>query len=82
MSEDQRIDMRQYGRLEAQVEHLTQKVDSMEKNVKAMEENVQAMRDLMEQGKGGWRVLVWVAGVVGTLGGGLGWFISHIKWGA
>lgn len=66
------IDPIEYGRLLAQVAHLTKQVDSMEKNV-------QAMRDLMEQGKGGWRTLVWLAGVAGTVGAIVNWAVAHIK---
>lgn len=66
------IDPIEYGKLLAQVEHLTDKVDSMEKNV-------QAMRDLMEQSKGGWRTLVWLGGVAGSVGAIAAWVISHVK---
>jgi hypothetical protein len=37
------------------------------------------MRDLMEQSKGGWRTLVWLGGIAGTVGGAVGWVVSHIK---
>ena len=66
------IDPIEYGRLLAQVEHLTSKVDSMEINV-------QAMRDLMEQGKGGWRTLVWLGGIAGSAGAVISWAMTHIK---
>lgn len=66
------IDPIEYGKLLAQVEHLTDKVDSMEKNV-------QAMRDLMERSKGGWRTLVWLGGVAGSVGAIAAWVISHVK---
>lgn len=66
------IDPIEYGKLLAQVEHLTDKVDSMEKNV-------QAMRDLMEQSKGGWQTLVWLGGVAGSVGAIAAWVIAHVK---
>lgn len=66
------IDPIEYGRLLAQVEHLTGKVDSMEINV-------QAMRDLMEQSKGGWRTLVWLGGIAGSTGAIISWAMSHVK---
>lgn len=66
------IDPIEYGRLLAQVEHLTTKVDSMEVNV-------QAMRDLMEQARGGWRTLAWLGGIAGVIGGAVGWVLSHVK---
>lgn len=67
------IDPIEYGKLLAQVEHLSTKVDSMEKNV-------QAMRDLMEQARGGWRALAWLGGAAGVIGGVVGWVLSHTKY--
>ena len=66
------IDMRDYGRLEAQVDQLIKDMD-------VLTANVQAMRDLMEQSKGGWRTLVWLGGIAGTIGGAVGWVVSHVK---
>jgi len=66
------IDPIEYGRLLAQVEHLTSKVDSMEVNV-------QAMRDLMEQSRGGWRTLVWLGGIAGSIGAIVAWVIAHVE---
>lgn len=66
------VDLRSYGRLEQQVEQLQQDVHSLK-------ENVQAMRDLMEQGKGSWRTLVWLGGLAGTIGAVVSWIVSHLK---
>lgn len=73
MSDEHKIDPVEYGMLVQQVAHLTTKVDSMEKNV-------QAMRDLMEQGKGGWRVLAWIGGLIGVLAAAGGWLAAHVTW--
>mgnify|MGYP003555088981 CR=1 FL=1 len=66
------IDLRDYGHLEEQVKRLIKDVDSLTKNV-------QAMRDLMEQSKGGWKMLAILGGLAGTIGGAIGWFLSHVK---
>lgn len=66
------IDPRDFGKMESQVAQLVKDMDEMKANV-------QAMRNLMEQSKGGWRVLVFLGGIVGTIGGVIGWFISHTK---
>ncbi len=66
------IDLRDYGRLEAQVEHLIKDMDTLTTNV-------QAMRALMEQSKGGWKMLAILGGLAGTIGGAIGWFLSHAK---
>ena len=66
------IDPRDYGALEAQVKRLVT-------DVEALTASVQAMRDLMEQGKGGWKTLVWLGGVAGSAGAMISWALSHIK---
>ena len=62
------IDPQQYGRLESDVEHLKRTVDRME-------EDIRAMRDMMEQGRGSWKTLMLVGGMVTTLGSFIGWII-------
>ena len=66
------IDLRDYGRLEAQVEQLIKDMDTLTTNV-------QAMRDLMEQSKGGWRTLVWLGGVAGSAGAAISWAMDYVK---
>jgi hypothetical protein len=69
---DAGIDRRDYGMLEQQVKQLTE-------DVHMLKENIQAMRDLMEQSKGGWRTLVWLGGVAGTIGAMASWIAAHVK---
>lgn len=64
------INLREYGKLEQQVAYLSLQMS-------AMQTDMQAMRSLLEQGKGGWRALVWLGGAAGTLGAGLSWIVSH-----
>jgi len=66
------IDPRDYGRLEAQVEQLVE-------DMKGMKADVQAMRDLMEQGKGGWKTLVWLGGLAAAVGSAITWVLAHVK---
>ena len=73
------IDPREYGKLEAQVQRIIKDVDELKDEIKELKESIQAMRDLMEQSKGGWRVLVFLGGIAGTIGSVIGWFISHSK---
>jgi GTP1/Obg family GTP-binding protein len=72
MSEE--IDRRDYGRMEAQVEQLT-------KDVHTLKETVETMRDMMQQAKGGWRTLMFLAGIAGSVGAMLSWILAHMKWG-
>lgn len=66
------IDRRDYGRLEAQVEQLTA-------DVHALKKTVETMRDMMQQARGGWRTLMFLSGIAGSIGAVLSWAISHIK---
>ena len=65
------IDPREYGRLEARVEHL-------EGMVREMSTDIRAMRDLLEQSKGGWRVMMLVGGAAATMGGAVSWLVQHL----
>lgn len=65
------IDPREYGQLETRVAHLENSVNNMANDVKAM-------RDILEQSKGGWRVMVFVGGAAASAGGVVAWIVSHI----
>ena len=62
------IDRREYGRLESDVDHLKRQVDKLE-------ENVEKILAMMEQGRGSWKTLMLVGGMVTTLGSFIGWII-------
>lgn len=62
------IDRRDYGRLEADVEHLKTTVDRMENDLRAM-------RDMMEQGRGSWKTLVAIGGLISAASTFVGWLI-------
>jgi GTP1/Obg family GTP-binding protein len=72
MSNDDTIDRRDYGRMEAQVEQLT-------KDVHTLKETVETMRDMMQQAQGGWKTVMLIGGVASTVGGAMAWVLSHIK---
>jgi len=61
----------QMGVLETDVAHLKTTVDRIENDLRAM-------RDMMEQGKGSWKTLVLVGGMVTTLGSFVGWMIHGV----
>ena len=58
----------QMGVLETDVAHLKTTVDRIENDLRAM-------RDMMEQGRGSWKTLMLVGGMVTTLGSFVGWII-------
>lgn len=65
------IDPREYGRLEARVEHL-------EGMVRSMSDDIRAMRDILEQSKGGWRVMLAIGTLAASAGGFASWLIGHL----
>jgi len=65
------ISPREYGQLEAEVAHL-------QRTVNIMQEDIRIMRDLMEQSRGGWRMLMLLGGAGATLGSVIGWAASHV----
>ena len=71
MSTDQ-INPREYGQLEADVRHLQASVQSMQLDIKAM-------RDLMEQSRGGWRLLMLLGGTASTFGAVAGWIAHNLS---
>lgn len=66
------IDLREYGRLEQQVEQLSADVHSLKLTV-------EAMNNLMQQSKGGWKTLVMLGGIAGTAGAAITWIAGHWK---
>ncbi len=66
------FDLREYGRLEQQVTQLTDDVHSMKKTIEEMNE-------FMQQSKGGWKMIAFLAGVAGSVGALISWAISHIR---
>ena len=66
------IDPREYGRLEQQVTQLTADVHSMKATIEEMNE-------FMQQSRGGWKMIVLLAGIAGSVGSAVTWFVSHLK---
>lgn len=71
MSAEQ-INPREYGQLEADVRHL-------QASVLAMQTDIKAMRDLLEQSKGGWKMLMLLGGAASTLGAVAGWIAHNLS---
>jgi hypothetical protein len=45
----------------------------------AMQADLRCIRDLLEQSKGGWRMMMLVGGTGATFASGVAWLLSH--WG-
>lgn len=66
------IDPVEYGKLIQQVEQLGKDVHDM----KAM---MASMNDFMQQSKGGWKTIVLLSGVAGSIGAAIAWIATHMK---
>lgn len=64
------IDLREYGKMEAKVEALTQEVTQL--NAK-----VDRLLEIVNQGQGGMKAMIFIGSVVGAVGG----WISSTFWG-
>lgn len=69
---DNEIDLRDYGRLEAEVAQLV-------KAVAALQQDVSQMRAIMQEARGGWRAIALVGGISATLSSAIVWVWQHIQ---
>ena len=72
MSEQEMIDRRDYGRLEAEVAQLV-------KAVTILQADVQTMREMMQQARGGWRMVALLGGISATITSGVIWMVNHVQ---
>ena len=62
---------RDMGRHDAQIETLAAKMDRMEQKIDQIETT-------LSEAKGGWRVIMWVAGASGAAGAAVSWIASKM----
>lgn len=65
------------GRLQVQVEHLTQGVDDLQASNKQLTDKLDQVLLALSEARGGWRTLMLVGGAASTVGGLIAWFVSH-----
>lgn len=66
------VSARDFGRLEQQVLVLS-------KQVETLSGAVEHLTSVLEQSKGGYRVMIGLAGIAAAASGVVTWFVSHIK---
>ncbi len=71
MTTENQIDRRAYGQLEQQVKQLAS-------DVHALKQTVESMKDMMQQARGGWTVIMYLAGASATVGAFIAWALSHV----
>ena len=72
MSDQEMIDRRDYGRLEAEVAQLV-------KAVSILQADVATMREMMQQARGGWRAIALVGGISATITSCVMWVVNHVQ---
>lgn len=53
-------------------------IKNIKDRVEKIDANVDAIRSAVDQGKGGWKVIMWLGSVSGAMGGLIGWFAANI----
>ena len=51
-------------------------IETLKKSVTEIAADVKAIRSKMDEASGGWRTIMFLAGIAGTLGGAIGWLLS------
>jgi len=52
-------------------------IANLQRTVDKLAADVSAIRSAVDQGTGGWKAIMWLGGISGSLGGMIGWAISH-----
>jgi hypothetical protein len=67
---------RDIGRLEGEVQALARTVDRLSDKLDETNRHVSAINNTLAEAKGGWRMLVWLAGASGSIGAALSYLAS------
>ena len=67
---------RDIGRLEGEVQVLARTVDRLSEKLEETNRHVSAISNTLAEAKGGWRMLVWLAGASGSIGAALSYLAS------
>lgn len=54
-------------------------IETLKKSMTEIAADVKAIRTKMDEASGGWRTIMWLAGVAGTMGGAIGWLLSLLQ---
>lgn len=70
-----------FGVLRGEVTGLKDSIERLGQDLKDLTHSVNILHADMATAKGGWKVILALSGVAGTVGAGFSWIISHIRWG-
>lgn len=63
---------RTLGAHDADIAHLQRTVESLA-------DDVRAIRSTIDESRGGWKAIIIIGGIASTVGGIIGWIISHLS---
>ncbi len=79
------IDARAFGQLEGEVKALAMTLDAQNKTLEqqnvalaAVSKELGEIKTTLSEARGGWKALVWIAGVSATAAGAVTWILQHI----
>lgn len=73
------IDPVEFGEIKGAVSALQAQMTDFKARQAVTEAKIDQVLDKLSEAKGGWRVLMLLGGAAGSVGAGIGWFISHVK---
>lgn len=72
------IDPVEFGALKAELAAQRRDIDRIVARMDEMTDAVRKIERTLSEARGGWKALVWVSGISGTLGSALTWVVSHL----
>ena len=66
------------GKHEAQIDHLEKELEGVRRDLAAVRVSIDEIRSILDKADGGWRALMWVGGISGTVGASVAWFASKL----
>lgn len=73
------IDPQEFGRLEKQVEQLTQQGTLQAAQLAEVQATLMAISATLSEARGGWRALMWAGGASAAAGSAITWLLQHLK---
>ena len=62
---------------DTEIKHLQADMDKMVNDMDEIKSTLKSIQQTLDQAHGGWRMLMAVASVAGTIGAIVGWFFDH-----
>lgn len=73
------VDARAFGRLEGEVQALREAFEQQNESLKELAENLATIQATLAEARGGWRVMLALAGGSAAVAGSITWALQHIK---